>query len=171
MNKETKKQIIKIPKGVFCTAEENSSTQSQTSAEEESERHISKLERYIEISEANDPHLGDVLVTAGFAYLQGLYHASIDKNKALQYFQKANQLGCVSALYALGYYYVLFDDGEFFDGDEILSFGMGVSYLGKAHLAGNDNATNLLNDMIKDGMFPSSLNFNSIEDIIKFLDE
>jgi len=134
--------------------------QASSSTHDRGARHISNLESYIESLDANDPLLGEALMMAGGAYLNGDYHATIDKAKALQYFERANAIGSVDALYALGYYYVYEDGGD-------SSVGIGVTYLCKSHLSGDQRATDLLNHMIERGAFGGS-GIRCIEDIINF---
>jgi len=139
--------------------------QASSSTHDRGARHISNLESYIESLDANDPIFGDCLMEAGWAYMRGeqhapedaLVYAPLNKAKALQYFERANAIGSVDALYALGYYYV-------YEKNDDLSFVTGVTHLKNAHLRGHKTATDLLNHMIERGAFTS--NILCIEDIV-----
>jgi len=160
-NKVEKQPVEQKPISDQAQGQLSSSTQSQN------ERHISQLEQYIENAQSNDPLLGDILLEAGRSYLFGRHHATINHNKALQYFKKANSLNYNGSSFHLGLYYAVYDNGASFEGDKKAAIAVAGMHLKNAHLEGDNNATELLNDMIQGGAFKGT-SIDSIESLLNF---
>jgi len=136
------------------------------SASNDGELNIFQMEYAIKKASPNDPHMADMLMIIGDAYFRGLNHAPVDKKKAMEYFEKAADLGNAYSHFQLGGYYLWDDDSKNdFDGDTSLNFGMGIMHLSKAHLAGFQSATDMLNDMINEGMITGASCIDDVLDI------
>ncbi len=155
---------------MFWRKKSKKETIEETTANQANESHISEndtidirdIEEAIEHYKST-PSEVTLLYEAGMAYLNGEYNAVLDKAKALQFFNRAGNLGHAESQYKAGQLYML----KGLDNDDRLTFILGVTEIYEAFKKGCKEALEDLQDIAESGFFE---NVSSVEDLCAILE-